>query len=336
MPNDINFNVKPFIIITTANYNSVINDLENLNMVMGEDFCCSPDLMDKKGIDEINNIDFNLLFTSPEHFSNKNSGGGIYYLETSTRKINKLYSGKVRGIAKIKNGFCFIDMLKGLVITDRDFNVNNIIELTENSEPHGLFIEGNIAYVGTSGRDSVTIYDFIKKKKIDEIFISKKWNENKKDNHHINDIFKKDNSIFISMFSFSGNWQNEVYDGGVLEIDIKNAKTQNPIFVNKWMPHSISIFDNKFHLLDSMRGELFSGTENIIFKSNGFLRGLEKINKYYFIAQTPLRYPEKVYNLKISMSVDTGIHIINPETKFTRFFNVEQTNSIHSILNYED
>lgn len=336
MPKDVDFNLKPFIIITTANYNSVINDLENLNMVMGEDFCCSPDLMDKKGIDEINNINYNVLFTSPEHFSNENSGGGIYNLETSSKKINKLYSGKVRGITKIKDGFCFIDMLKGLVITDNKFKINNIIELTENSEPHGLFTEGHIAYVGTSGRDSVSIYDFKKNEKLDEIFISNKWNENKKDNHHLNDIIKRGNSIFVSMFSFSGNWQNEIYDGGVIEIDLNDKKIQNPVYSKKWMPHSISIFDNKFHLLDSMRGELFSGTENIIFKSNGFLRGLEKINSYYLIAQTPLRYPEKVFNLKISISVDTGIHIINPETKFTRFFNVDQTNSIHSILKYED
>ena len=336
LPEDVDFNQKPFIVITTANYNSVINDLENLNMVMGEDFCCSPDLMDKKGIDEINSIDFKILFTSPEHFSDKTSGGGIYKFETSTKKINKLYSGKVRGISKIKNGYCFIDMLKGLVITDNKFNINNIIELEENSEPHGLFIEEDTAYIGTSGRDSVSIYDFTKNKKIDEIFISNKWDQNKKDNHHLNDIIKRGNSIFVSMFSFSGNWQNEIYDGGVIEVDLNDTKIQKPIYFKKWMPHSISFFDNKFHLLDSMRGELFSGTENIIFKSNGFLRGLEKINSYYLIAQTPLRYPEKVFNLKISMSVDTGIHIVNPETKFTRFFNVDQTNSIHSLLKYED
>ena len=83
---DVDFNSKPFIIITTANYNSYINDLENLNMVMGEDFLLFSRFNDKKRIDEINNIDFKILFTSPEHFSDKISGGGIYNLETSTKK----------------------------------------------------------------------------------------------------------------------------------------------------------------------------------------------------------------------------------------------------------
>lgn len=332
----INLKQKPFIVITTSNYNSVIKDLEELKYVMGDDFCCSPCLIEKKAVDDINNYSKKILFTSPDHSFSHTGGGGIYLLETLSRKIDKLYSGKVRGLVKYKDGYCFVDMLKGLVLTDKSFNQINIIELTKNSEPHGLFVNENLAYVGTPGRDSVSIYNIDDSKKIDEIFITDKWINNKKDNHHLNDVLVIDKSLFISMFSFSGNWLNDVYDGGVVEIDLNNIKERKVIFDKKWMPHSISLHDNKFYVLDSMRGHLYNGANEILFKGNGFLRGLEKIENYFFIAQTPHRYPDKIFSGKSNISVDTGIHIFNIETKLTRFVNIYNTNSIHSILEYED
>ena len=61
----------------------------------------------------------------------------------------------------------------------------------------------------------------------------------KKDNHHVNDPFVYGDSLFISMFSFSGNWLSEVYDGGVMEIDLETNEIIGQVITNKWMPHSI-------------------------------------------------------------------------------------------------
>ena len=38
--------------------------------------------------------------------------------------------------------------------------------------------------------------------------------------HHLNDCIAFGGSIFVSMFSLTGNWKQDVFDGGVLEIDI--------------------------------------------------------------------------------------------------------------------
>ena len=40
------------------------------------------------------------------------------------------------------------------------------------------------------------------------------------------------------MFSETGNWRLDVYDGCVLQIDLKNKKIDNAIVRNLWMPHN--------------------------------------------------------------------------------------------------
>ena len=47
-PSELKSIENPFIIITTANYISVIDDLEKLGFVMGDDFCCTPLLNERK------------------------------------------------------------------------------------------------------------------------------------------------------------------------------------------------------------------------------------------------------------------------------------------------
>ena len=78
-----------------------------------------------------------------------------------------------------------------------------------------------------------------------EIYISKKAHGNKQDNHHINDLCIFGNSLFVSMFSISGNWTNECYDGGVVEIDLASSAENiefTSVIQNLWMPHSVGRF----------------------------------------------------------------------------------------------
>ena len=82
-----NLKQKPFIVICTASYNSVIKELSLYNYKEGLDYCVTPLLITRKKIDSFLNLDQKIIFSSPEHNSTKNSGGVIsaYY------KIKKNY-----------------------------------------------------------------------------------------------------------------------------------------------------------------------------------------------------------------------------------------------------
>lgn len=333
-PNKINLKIKPFVVITTVNYMSVIDDLNSLGYVMGEDYCCTPLLNKRKQKDDLINHKQTILVSSSQHAADKDSGGGLYKVTLNPYKIEKVYIGKGRGISFFDDRYYLIDMLRGIVILDKSFNEVDVIELQKNSEPHGICIDSkrNWICIGQPGRDSVAIYCIKTKKFVKELFISSKWKNNKKDNHHVNDPFVYGDSLFISMFSFTGNWLNEVYDGGVLEIDLNEDKILGPVFSDMWMPHSITRVNGKLTLLNSMLGELWSANYGLLTKTSGFARGLSYDNKYFYIGITEHRYPEKLLSISNNISLDTGFYIFDPISKMSKFYNMNNIESIHSLM----
>ena len=246
-PNSIDLQQKPFVVISTVNYMSVIDDLEKLGYVMGDDYCCTPLLNKRKAKDDLLKNSQIILVASPQHFADKQSGGGLYKVTLNPWYVEKLYIGKVRGITFFENKYYLIDMLRGVIVLDENFQEIDIIELQKNSEPHGIFIDEDrkLLFIGQPGRDSVASYNLETKSLVREYFISHKWSKNKKDNHHVNDPFVYGDSLFISMFSFSGNWLNEVYDGGVMELGLETGEVLGTPIEDKWMPHSICRIDGK-------------------------------------------------------------------------------------------
>jgi hypothetical protein len=325
---------NPFVIISTANYISVIDDLEELGYVVGEDYCCTPLLNERKNKDDLLNHKQSLLISSPQHFSDKNYGGGLYQVSLNPYKITKVYIGKTRGISKYNDKYYVIDMLKGIVVLDKNYKEIDIIELEKNSEPHGIFVDkhNKLIYVGSPGRDSIAVYSINTKKMVNEYFISDKWGVNKKDNHHVNDPFVFGNSLYISMFSFSGNWMNEVYDGGIMEIDLNSGKVLGPVFSNKWMPHSVTRVNGKLTFLNSMMGELYHASYGMICKTSGFARGLAHDGKYFYIGTTEHRYPEKLKNISNNISLDTGFYVFDENSSLTKFYDMPMIEAIHSIV----
>ena len=74
--------------------------------------------------------------------------------------------------------------------------------------------------------DKILIFD-ASFNQIEEIKISHKFDNNSEAAHHCNDICAVGDSIYVSMFSYSGNFNNDIFDG-VLEIDIKTGKVLDP------------------------------------------------------------------------------------------------------------
>ena len=125
---------------------------------------------------------------------------------------------------------------------------------------------------------------------------------------------------------------NEVYDGGVLEIDLKSNKIVGPVISDKWMPHSIMRVNGKLTVLNSMVGELWHGSYSMLGKFSGFVRGLDYDGKYFYIATTEHRYPEKLEGISNNISLDTGFYIFDSKTKMSKFHTINNIESIHSII----
>ena len=134
------------------------------------------------------------------------------------------------------------------------------------------------------------------------------------------------------MFSFSGNWLNEMYDGGILEFDLETGKKIGPVMSGMWMPHSVIRVHGKLTFLNSMVGELWHGSYGMLGKFSGFTRGLDFDGKYYYIATTQHRYPEKLIGISDNISMDTGFFLFDPETKMSKFYAMDYTESIHSLI----
>ena len=333
-PSEIDLQEKPFVIISTVNYSSVIDALEELGYVMGEDYCCTPLLNERKAKDDLLNCQQTVLVSSSQHYADESTGGGIYKIKLNTCNVEKVYIGKCRGITYSGGFYYLIDMLRGVVVLDNEFNEVKLIELQKNCEPHGLWVDAkrNALFVGQPGRDSVAVYNLATDKMVSEFFVSDKWSRNKKDNHHVNDPFVHGDSLFISMFSFSGNWLNEMYDGGILEFDLETGEKIGPVISGMWMPHSVIRVHGKLTFLNSMVGELWHGSYGMLGKFSGFTRGLDFDGKYYYIATTQHRYPEKLIGISSNVSMDTGFFVFDPETKMSKFYSMDYTESIHSLI----
>ena len=236
-----------------------------------------------------------VLFCSPEHRFLETEGGGVYELDLSIGLQTKVYTGKCRTIQRCGDGYALIDMLSGVKVLDSNYRVTTELLLPSNSEPHGLCYDQNkdIFYIGCPGNDCV--YGIEPSGNIIQEFrISDKFSRKRADYHHINDIYVIGDSLFVSMFSLTGNWPNDCYDGGIIEFDTETGNLIGPVWQDLWMPHSVCKYKNTLATLDSMTGRLLTANRSIEIELPGFLRGLDFLDDFAVVAVSSHRYPEKV------------------------------------------
>lgn len=323
-----------YVVVCTVNYASVIEELHEMGFVMGDEFCCNPLLNERKSRDDLKNLARKVLVSSPQHAFGETHGGGIYECDTRSGESRKVFTGKCRGMTYRGDDLLAIDMLRGLVLLDGDFKEKGAIELQPNSEPHGAHYDptSDCVFIGQPGRDSIAVYSLEDRRLVREVFLSDKWARNKKDNHHVNDCWISGDDLYVSLFSFSGNWLHEVYDGGILELDKASGEIRGPVVSGLWMPHSVSRFGGRLCYVDSMRGELYDNTWNCLARFPSFVRGLDWDGRYFFIGATEHRYPEKLKGLSLNIALDTGFHVFDPETKMSRFLELRQAETVHSLI----
>ena len=190
----------------------------------------------------------------------------------------------------------------------------------------------NLISLSCSYRDSIIILDGsgnIKK----EVFISDKFKKTGIPQHHVNDHIILDDYVYVSMFSLSGNWKKGIFDGGILQIDLKNPKNRNVVVSELRMPHNVEFYMNEIHVLDSLRGNLIIGDNKNIAHFSGFSRGMAYIdNNIIAIGQSKNRNHSKLIGLSNNISIDCGIIFYDIKSKLSRQIILPQDiGEIHSI-----
>tara|TARA_B110000008_G_C16949612_1_gene555827 strand:- start:861 stop:2057 length:1197 start_codon:yes stop_codon:yes gene_type:complete len=325
-----------FVIICSTAISSISNQLLNSGLLENKDFVISPILNDLLAISELEQLNLEFYFTSgtvPDN--NSDYGGGLYKCKVLGSEINlkKLYSGPCYGLIKKDDSLLFIDTDNGL-FSYKKGKINKLCKLPKGARAHGIsFNDSNkMFYITCSDLDLVLELDS-NYKIIREFPLSFKRRKLKEPMHNCNDNLSIENSLFVSMFSSTGNWKNDVFDGCIAEFNIESGERLNDIKSGLYMPHNLKFFDGSIHVLDSLPGHLLFNNLSVQGTFPGFSRGLDYNSGLYFIGQSKNRNYSKVLGLSNNISIDCGIIIFNPTQKVSRFIPLSmQIGEIHSII----
>lgn len=328
-----------FVVICTTSFIEVCQQLERFGFRLGEDFIVSPILNDLRIISELEEHQCKLLFTSgvPES-DDPECGGGIYELTLNGHNwaYRKVYSGICYGLIKYKEHYITVDDKRGIVELDQQYKITRESPLPLATRGHGIAYSDltDCFYVVASYRDEILIFNSDLKHK-DSIRLSNKFELEEAPAHHCNDICVAGSSFYVTMFSYSGNWKKDVFDGVILEYDLTTLNEVGPLLNanDLWMPHNISYLDGSLVVLDSLRGELKKNNLQSVGKFPAFTRGLDFDGAYYYVGQSRNRNYSKNLGLSLNISIDSGIIIFDEETKASRtIFLPQKLSEIHSIL----
>ncbi|MCF8475398.1 MAG: TIGR03032 family protein [Pseudolabrys sp.] len=327
---------KPFFIICTTSFTEVGPQLEKCGYLPNVDFVISPILNDLRIIAEMEACKATLLFTSGSPPTDDPfSGGGVYQLDVDGGfEYSKKHSGNCHGLIAFGESYISVDDEIGLVEFDRNMKVLRSAKLPVGARGHGVTYseETKSFYVVASYMDKILIFD-ADFKPTGEIGISNKYKRDSVAHHHCNDIVTLGNSLYVSMFSQSGNWKQDVFDGAVVEYEIPSGRMLGPVVSGLWMPHNIDLFDGGLVVLDSLRGNLLRNNMNVSGSFPGFTRGLAYNGQYFFIGQSRNRNYSKNIGLSKNISIDAAIVVFDDTTKVSRSLQLpNKVSEVHAIL----
>jgi len=325
-----------YVIITTTGFREVQTQLCEFGLVPGRHFCVSPSLKNFQTISRISEHKQVIYFTCSDRYLEGDSqkGGGLYCYYIQSGEMKKLVNGLCHGIVEGNDRIYLVDDTRGICVLDKDLELCEKFHLPPKSRPHGIAYcsQRELIFVNFSGRDSVGIYDGHGYEQVDEIFISNKWKKIGVPQHHVNDLCVYQNSLYVSMFSFSGNWKIGVYDGGLLEFDIDSREKLGPVVSDLWLPHSPKIIEDILFYCDSMRGKVYSGTSKLMTEFSGFVRGITYDGEFYYIGQSMHRYIDRRQGTTNNISLDTGVFMVDGAGKATKFFAMPHLTDIDTVF----
>jgi hypothetical protein len=253
-------------------------------------------------------------------------------------KPKKLISGHCHGIVQGGDKYYLLDDLVGVRVLDANLQQVDTFQLPPKSRPHGITYceKRDLLFIVLTGNDTIGVYSAINFKKIGEVVVSDKFEKCGIPQHHINDACIFEDSVYLSMISYSGNWKKNVHDGVIVEIDIDSLEIRGVVTSGLWYPHSPTIIKGNLCYCDSMRGTVHTSTWKTLTKFNGFVRGIAHDGQYWYVGQSSHRYIDRIEGTSDNISLDTGIYLVEEHTKITKFFAIPELVDVKTILVYDN
>lgn len=329
---------KPFILICTTSFIEVSGQLAQLGYQPETDFLVSPILNDLRIIAEMETLEARLLFTSglPPVQDDPTRGGGLYELTLTGEEwqYRKVHTGNCHGLIEHDGGFLVVDDEQGLLQLDRDYRIVRAGELPRGVRAHGVSYSAATGcyYVACSYADKVIELDADFRQRREFPF-SHRHARDGEPHHHCNDCLVVGDSLYVSMFSLTGSWKRDVFDGVVLEFDLVTGEKLGPVISDLWMPHNVAMIDGSLTVLDSLRGRLLKNNALSVGEFPGFSRGLAHDGAYFYVGQSRNRNYSRYLGLSKNIAIDTAIIVFDEYTKVSRSLQLpSKVSEIHSIV----
>ena len=326
-----------FVLICSTALREISIQLKSLMLVPNQNYAASPILNDLLAIQELEELDEEFYFTSGSVPKDETlEGGGLYKCKVKGLTVNleKIYQGPCYGAIQKGNNIYFVDTDKGIHAYNNVDGVVHKCELPKGSRAHGISYNKSNAnfYVTCSYLDGVLEVNSNTFEINKEFKLSNKIDVSGSPMHHCNDNYAQGNSLFVSMFSSTGQWKLDRFDGCIAEFDIETGERLPDVFSGLYMPHNITIIDNSLHILDSLPGHLRFNNLSVQGTFPAFTRGLTRNKGLYYIGQSKNRNYSRVIGVSNNISIDCGVIVFNPELKASRFLQFPNTiGEIHAV-----
>lgn len=325
-----------YYVICTTSFTDVGEQLNGYGLNVGDDFCASPTLRGLLPIVKLQAVHQRLLFTSGFRPSDTpTSGGGLYLLEIEGLDFNyrKIHSGTCHGMLQRDGLIYCVDQAQGVLVFNQDLEHKMTYEIAQGQRPHGIdWCEQTGEYfVAASRRDCVLVFNE-SFEEVERIPLSHKFNRHQAPVHHINDLCVVGGSVYATMFSVTGNYQQDVFDGVILEIDAVQRKILGPVMTDLWMPHNPKYLNGGLCVCDSLPGYLRRNNGQVAGDFPSFTRGLACDDDFYYVGQSRNRNFSNVIGVSKNISLDTSIIIFDDVTKLSRSIPLSpRLSEVHAI-----
>lgn len=322
------------IIVCTTSVGEVKRQLQSYGYLWDRDASAAQLLRDRMEMDLLESTQFNFLVSSGLPSSAESfSGGGIHLVQEKEDfiELTKIYEGNTHGLVKFDDNFAFTCQGSGIIILNKDYIVQNKIQLRDGLRPHGIKRYKDLWIIVSSYQDSIIGIDD-KGKEVFEFFFSDKLATYGSAQHHCNDLCIVGDYAYVSMFSVTGNWKRNSFDGGIVEINLLTG--EKSIIINTLtMPHSVNCSDDGFMVLNSFRGTLLGKNFDVLATFPGFVRGFDSDSDHYYIGESKNRNFSRMDSGRSPVSLDSRITIVDKTFSFSRSIALpKNVSEIHAVL----
>lgn len=334
-PDELKNNSEKYnVIVCTTSVGEVKKQLESYGYTWGSNANVADLLVERMEMSYLEESKFSFLISSGLPSSAESfSGGGIYKVEETEcyPKITKIYEGNTHGLIKTDEGFVFSCQGKGIVFLNNELEEVKVIELRQGLRPHGVRKYKDLWVLVSSYKDAIIAIDG-SGKEIFEYKFSSKIDAFESAQHHCNDLDIVGDYAYVSMFSITGNWKRNSFDGGIMEVNLITGEMKS-IINDLTMPHSVTCDETGLKVLNSFKGTFLGNNFNVLATLPGFVRGYDSDDKYYYLGESKNRNFSRMETGRTPVSIDTKITIINKRNGFCRSIHLPMPISeVHSVL----